>query len=284
MVPSQHECRMNVLASPAGLPAQPSQFYTRAVAAVPRYPDLQPTSFRIARDVVRGARRPFASDARALCQRLSPPLSLRQPPPPLDAAGNLILANHYSRPGFRAWWIALAISAVIPAEVHWMMTDAWTYSDALRSRTLTPLWHWLFLRLCRVYGFTPTPPMPPRPWEVEQRAAAVRAVLRHIRRTSRPLVGLAPEGADSGSGTLLPPPPGVGRFIGLMVAAGLMPIPVGVYEDQGGLCLHFGKPFPLPVEDSGPPDARDALVARAVMQAIAACLPPRLRGRFGQED
>jgi hypothetical protein len=74
--------------------------------------------------------------------------------------------NHYARPGFHAWWLALALSAVVPTDVHWIMTAAWTYSDGFRARTVTPLSRWLFGRIAQVYGFTSMPPMPPDPKDV----------------------------------------------------------------------------------------------------------------------
>ena len=87
--------------------------------------------------------------------------------------GTMITVNHYFAPDFHAWWFVILISAVVPAEIHWVVTAGWTNSGWLTGFT-----HWLFPRGARLLGFTPMPAMPPDPAETEQRAAAVRAVLR----------------------------------------------------------------------------------------------------------
>jgi hypothetical protein len=101
--------------------------------------------------------------------------------------------NHYSRPGFCAWWIALGISAVIPAEVHWVVTAAWTFPGRWWRRYAAPLSGWVLRQAAGVYGFTSTPPMPPEPHEYARRAWAVRRVLSYAHQAERPLIGLAPE-------------------------------------------------------------------------------------------
>ena len=106
----------------------------------------------------------------------------------------LLIFNHYSRPGFQAYWIALAISAVVPAEIHWTMTAAWTYDGSFKSYLLEAISRRLFPRLASMYAFTSMPPMPPRPHEAEKRARAVRQVLAVAHRQPAPLLALAPEG------------------------------------------------------------------------------------------
>jgi 1-acyl-sn-glycerol-3-phosphate acyltransferase len=197
----------------------------------------------------------------------------------------LVACNHYSRPGFDAWWLALAISAAVAArrapdadpDIRWVMTAAWTFAEsAWRRRILTPLTRWAFDRAARVYGFVTMPPMPPDPREVEQRALAVRRTLRLARRAAQEggMVGLAPEGQDISGGGLGMPPAGVGRFIALLAGAGLPVLPVGVTEAGGRLCLSFGPPF-VPDVPSGRSE-RDRAVARQVMDAIALALGPDL--------
>lgn len=246
----------------------------------PRYPELHATTCRLACSVLLGAPREFGKDAKAFVARLDPPLQVSGSLPTMDSPKCLILANHYCRGGFRAWWIALAISAALPVDIHWLMTEGWTYPDPVRSRTLAPLIRRLFRRVSRMYGFTTMPPMPPRPSEARERADAVRAVLRLARRSERVAIGLAPEGSDSDDGRLMPPPQGVGRFIALLGEAGLRPIPVGVYEDDDRLCLAIGPPFPLPGPSGDRRSDLDQQVASAVMRAIAACMPARLRGIY----
>ncbi|OGO11530.1 MAG: hypothetical protein A2Y93_09445 [Chloroflexi bacterium RBG_13_68_17] len=239
-----------------------------------RYP-LMPT-LRIARDVLLGRRRRFGGDAKAFIRAMTPPLRVMGDIPRIGAEGAVILINHYYAPGFRAWWIALALSAVVETDLHWVMTEAWTYPDRAREQMLTPLSRRLFRRLAQVYGFTSMPPMPPRPWEVAARAAAVRSVLHLARRSPRPAIALAPEGGDAPTGSLMTPPPGAGRFIGLLAAAGLPLSAAGIYEQAGELCLHFGPPVDLTSTDAHD----DQRIAGRAMRAIAGCLPEGLRGAY----
>jgi 1-acyl-sn-glycerol-3-phosphate acyltransferase len=193
----------------------------------------------------------------------------------------LVACNHYSRPGFSAWWPALAITAAVAArrapdadpEVRWVMTAAWTFPESRwRRRLLTPVTRWAFGRVARAYGFVTMPPMPPDPDEMQARAAAVLRTVRLARRAARGggMVGLAPEGRDvpEAFGQL---PAGVGTFVALLVQAGLPVLPVGVTERRGRLSLSFGQPF-VPEIPPGRAE-RDTAVVRQVMTAIARQLP-----------
>jgi 1-acyl-sn-glycerol-3-phosphate acyltransferase len=192
----------------------------------------------------------------------------------------LVACNHYSRPGFDAWWIALAISAAVAdhrapeadPEIHWLMTAAWTYPESpWKHRFLTPLTKWAFRRVARAYGFVPMPAMPPDPNEVEERARAVLAALRLARRLAQMggMIGLAPEGRDT-PGELGKPPKGAGRFLAHLVEAGLPVLPVRVSEPRGRLGVSFGPVFAPRIPTDG--QERDREVARQVMEAIAAQL------------
>jgi 1-acyl-sn-glycerol-3-phosphate acyltransferase len=200
-----------------------------------------------------------------------------------DAPGRgryLIAVNHYHRPGFWAWWLPVAISAVVPLDVHWIITSALTFADRPRRTLYTPVTRRALRRVARLYGFTTMPPMPPSAAEAAGRAQAVRAVLAHVRRPGAALVGLAPEGGDAPGGQLRRPPSGVGRFIHHLGRAGLRLAPAALYEAGGALCLRFG-----PVEALRPgcglaPEALDRETADHVMRAIAALLPPALRGVY----
>jgi hypothetical protein len=192
----------------------------------------------------------------------------------------VLTVNHYTRRGFRAWWIALALSASVPAEVHWVMTAAWTYPDRLRARTITQATRWLFRRFARVYGFTSMPPMPPDPRDTADRALAVRQVLAYVHGTTYPVIGLAPEGSDSPDGTLQWPPMGVGRFVLHLSGRGLALVPVGSFEAGGALCLRFGKPYCLTIPPGLSVHERDRRASQVMMQHIAQQLPAHLRGEF----
>ena len=220
--------------------------------------------------------RSFRRDARVLVDRLSPPLQVDGALPEVERASWLVVVNHYTRPGFRAWWIPMAISATLPCEVCWVTTGTLTFRDSLRAATITPASRWFLRHVAKLYGFVAMPPMPPRDVEVSARAEAVR---RALRKASEPdaLLGLAPEGGDMPGGVLTPPPSGSGRFLLHLARRGLRFQPVGAFEDQSRLCLRFGAPFDLP---HSLPEPVDDSATRLAMSAIAACLPERLRGAY----
>lgn len=211
-----------------------------------------------------------------MVSRLSPPLRVDGAVPDVTHGSWLVVVNHYFRPGFRAWWLSMAISASLPREVCWITTSTLTFPDRLRASTFTPASRWFLRRIARLYGFIPMPPMPPRPFEIEARAAAVRQALR---RATEPevLMGLAPEGGDMPGGVLAQPPAGSGRFLWHLTRHGLRILPVGAFEADGRFCLRFGEPFDLP--PSLPPPV-EASASHRVMSAIAACLPAQLRGSY----
>lgn len=229
---------------------------------------------RLGLALLTGERRSFRLDAIHCASLYQPPLKIYGVENIPASGPCLVTTNHYARPGFRAWWLALAVSAAVPAEVHWLVTSAWTYPDRLRSATVTPLTRWVLRRLAQVYGFSSLPPMPPDPDEVSERAGAVRRVLRYARQHERPLIGLAPEGGDfAAPGTLAVPPPGVGRFILHLSALGLEISPVGVFEENDGLCLRFGARYRLDASPGLSASARDRFASRQVMQRIAELIP-----------
>jgi hypothetical protein len=124
------------------------------------------------------------------------------------------------------------------------------------------------------------PAMPPDPADTERRAAAVRAVLKFARRTSQPVIGLAPEGGDQPGGVLGKLPPGVGRFVYLLNPSCPDILPVGVWKEGGRINLKFGIPYQLEILSGLSAHEYDRLVGNIVMQHIAALLPERLRGEY----
>ncbi len=143
-----------------------------------------------------------------------------------------------------------------------------------------PISRLLLDRIARVYSFTTMPPMPPRPRDVSVRAASVLNLLRFARQAEDDVIALAPEGGDQPDGVLSMPAPGLGRLCLLLAAAGMRFVPVGVYEFDGALTLHFNPAYDLDI----PPDLaradQDRLAAYTIMTHIAALLPLFLRGNF----
>jgi hypothetical protein len=92
---------------------------------------------------------------------------------------------------------------------------------------------------------------------------------------------LAPEGADMPGGKLTMPPSGAGRFISLLVEKGMPIFPVGGWEDEdGALCIHFGKQFDLGEPSGRTGEQRDRCISDQVMRKVAELLPVGLRGEF----
>jgi hypothetical protein len=223
-----------------------------------------------------GGARSFRDDAVRCIERLKPPLQVfgREYIP---VAGPLVITvNHYSRPGFGAWWIALAVAAAVPQEMHWVITGELLYLGKL----LSPLSRWALARIARSYGFTSMPPMPPRPVEAEARARAVRQVLAIMKEDRKAVLGLAPEGMDHQGGRLAIPVPGAGRFALLLEGLGCAFLPVGAYEAEGAFCLRFGPAYRLHLPAEGSSREKGRAAARILMGKIAAQLPLALRGEF----
>ena len=249
----------------------------------PRYPILWNLLFRLVIDGFADRRRSFGPDARACVAKLKPPL-LVYGEEHIPACGLcLVTFNHYSRPGFQAWWLALAISAVLPYEVLWTVTAAWTFPDRLRARWLTPLTRHLFQRVADVYGFISMPPMPPDPGEVMERARSVRRVLSYIQKADHLVIGLAPEGRDFEGGRLGSPPVGAGRFMLHLSDLGMQILPLGAYEADGRFCIRIGPAYQLEVPVGLPNMERDRCASRIVMSHIACLLPIYLRGQYSSE-
>lgn len=242
------------------------------------YPPLLVAAFL--RDALLGRRRSFRQDACSCIHRLRPPLRLIGQENIPQHGPCVLTFNHYARPGFRAWWLAWAVAASVPMEMHWIVTREWTFPGRWYAPLGLRLSRLILRRLASLYSFTLMPAMPPRPEDVTDRARAVRQVLALARREQRIVLGLAPEGRDTPGGCLSWPPPGVGRFLTLLAEAGLHIVPVGLYEAEGALWAHFGERYALSIPADLSPDERDRLAAQTVMSRIAALLPPALRGDF----
>ena len=237
----------------------------------------------VARDVVLLRRRDFHKDAKACIENLKPPLQFlggenipRQGP-------CVVTVNHYHRAAFGAQWIALAIAALVPINMHWIMTREFTYPGKWYETMGSIGSQILLKRIAYIYGFTTMPTMPPRAKDVEARAASVRSVLEYVRCAKDPILGLAPEGYDppGPEGVLTRPAAGLGRFGLLLSKADLRQfIPVGVYEADGIFYIHFGESYELNIPPHLSPDMKDDQASQIIMENIARLLPVHLRGEF----
>jgi hypothetical protein len=102
-------------------------------------------------------------------------------------------------------------------------------------------------------------------------------VIGYAKMTKNPVIGLAPEGRDADNGELQDPPPGLGRFVQHLSHLGLPILPVGIWEQDGRLCLRFGPLYCLPTVTGKKAEARDLEVSALVMRKIAALLPEEMR-------
>jgi len=230
------------------------------------------------RDLVLARRRSFREDALACLGRLKPSLRVMGDENIPQAGPCVVTFNHYYRPDFNAIWMGLAIAATIPVEMHFVMTGELTYPGKWYAPPGIFLSRIVLHRAARVYGFTPMPPMPPREKDVEARAEAVRKVLDVARREKDAVIGLAPEGGDQPGGRVTMPAPGAGRFALLLAAAGFRFVPLGIFEEDGALCLNFGEAYEMNVPPRGlSADEKDRAAAKLMMGKIACLLPSRLR-------
>ena len=235
-------------------------------------------------DALLGRRRSFRQDGLACIGRLNPSLRVLGRENIPQSGPCLIIFNHYYRPGFDAWWMAFALAAVVPVDIHFVMTGELTYPGKWYAPLGRIVSRWVLKRISRTYGFTTMPPMPPRPGDVEARACSIRAVLAYVHAHPGVILALAPEGGDQPGGVLSWPPSGAGRFMALLTGLGLPILPLGIYEEEGHLCLNFGKPYPLIIPEGLSADGKDRFVAGVTMHALAKQVPARLQGQFSPDD
>ncbi|MBN2387053.1 MAG: hypothetical protein JXB85_08530 [Anaerolineales bacterium] len=248
--------------------------------ALPEYAYPAAALTGLIRDILLGRQRSFRDDGIACLRHLRPPLRLLGAEHIPSTGPCVVTVNHYARPGFNAWWIALAVAGTVPVEMHWLMTAELTFPGRWYGPLGRPISRGLIRRFSHSYGFTTMPPMPPRPQEVRARAAAVRRVYSHLKKHPRTILGLAPEGMDMPGGALAWPPPGVGRFTLLLADLGLPFVPAGLYEAEGALTLSYGPAYRLQVPDGLGGVEKERRAAAAVMNAIAGQLPAHLQGQF----
>ncbi len=238
-------------------------------------------AFGLASNLLFGGHRSFHHDGQLCIERLEPSLRVFGQENIPQSGPCLITFNHYYRPGFNAWWMALGIAALVPAEMHWVMTGELTFPGKWYAQLGMAGSRWLLKRISHIYGHTTMPPMPPRPHDVQARARAVRKTLTFARQHPQTVLGLAPEGGDQVGGVLNQPASGAGRFILLLTEQGFPVLPVGTFEEAGEFCLRFGKAYRLRVPRGLGSNEKDRYAAQTVMSAIATQLPPQLRGDYG---
>jgi hypothetical protein len=192
----------------------------------------------------------------------------------------VITVNHFTRPGFGAWWLAFSLSACLPIDVKWIATGALTFPGQAIEWILYPASSLFMKCIQQVYGLFLMPPMPPRPQDRFERGVAVRSVLHAARTDPTLVIGLAPEGRDIAGGSLGWPPPGSGRFIYQLNQIGYKIVPVGIFEIPGGLRVRFGAAYDIRASLTLNSKELDDFVSHLVMSRIADLVPDRLQGEF----
>jgi hypothetical protein len=231
-------------------------------------------------DLLLARRRDLQEDAKACLNYMEAELKVLGKENIPQHGGCVLTINHFHRPGLGAQWIALAVTALVPFKMRWAVTGELMcrgkWYQAIGSRASR-----VFLRrLAYLYDLITMPPMPPRPGDVEARAASVRGILKYVSEGSEPVLGISPEGYNAPHGILTRPAAGFGRFAILLSKAGMRFVPVAGYEVDGVFHLHFGKGYELCVPSALTADERDDQASRIVMENLACLLPSYLRGDF----
>ena len=193
---------------------------------------------------------------------------------------NVYAINHFSAQGFPTMWIAFALGAAIPREIHWTMTSAWTFPNRPFRKLLRWLSEKVLKLIAEVYDFTLMPPMPAEPGETQERAIAIRELFQLAMTNKDMSFAFAPEGRDYPGGVLGKTPPGFGRFIREFCRMGFRIQPAAIYEEDSNLILKFGNPFSLMDREGGSRQIEDDEISNQIMTAIARLLPSRLRGGY----
>lgn len=242
----------------------------------PKYPFPWYLLYQLAGSALSHRKRAFHQDVKKSVSRLKPPLLVINPHNVPIRGPKLITVNHYFRPGFRAWWLAMSISTAVPQEIHWVITSGWTFPDVIRSHLITPLTSKILRHIAMVYNFTNMPPMPPKPEDVYERAAAVRKILSFAKKSPYSIIGIAPEGRDpeyNDRYSLANPPSGVGRLIAHLAQLGFEIVPVAAYESEERYCLNFGAGYRLNIPSNIEKANLDQWVSHSVMKHISDLLP-----------
>lgn len=192
----------------------------------------------------------------------------------------LLVVNHFNFPGFSALWIAVAIASIVPQEMRWLITDAWTFPRRKARNILRKLSHFVLLQIASVYRFFPMPPNPPEPDQSTDAALTIRKLFQVARANPKPCLAMAPEGRDFTGGVLGMPTKGTGTIIAELCRLGYSILPVGFFLKDTMFHIVFGKAYRLNISPSFSRKKEDPFISSMVMQSIAKLLPLELQGNF----
>ncbi len=192
----------------------------------------------------------------------------------------LLVVNHFYHPGFNALWIAVAIASVIPQEMQWLITNAWTFPRRKARSLLRNLSHFVLSQIASVYHFFPMPPNPPELNQSREAALTIRKLFQAARTNPRPFLAFAPEGRDFPNGTLGMPAKGTGTIIAELCKLRYSILPVGFFLKGAVFHIVVGKAYHLEISSSFNRKKEDPDISTTVMQSIARLLPIELQGNF----
>ena len=265
-----------------------------ALPFVPRLPLAN--LLGLSRAIVRGERRSLRADSTAMVRHLRGAWQaegLEHLPP---SGPVCLVVNHWQRPGLWIGWGGALLGFLVgqrrPAldpPVHWLVLAE------LRPWLLGAEWHLPFadLVLRRVAHAWQMAPLSVEPGATASRAHALRHLLRLCAQGR--VAGFFPEGHRGTAGPPGSALPGAGRFLATLARRGVAVVPAALWEEDGLLRVRIGPSLPHRTLSPARPDSCpegggdaafrpsvtdghwDTAVGRAVMDAIAALLPPHLR-------
>ena len=178
----------------------------------PVYPSVNSTVLKTLLARLFQRKRSVHADSLGLCAKITPPIRYLGVENLADQGPLLLTANHYSRPGFSTTWIAAGISAALPVEVTWIMSDEWLFEGNPFAFILRPLMRFVLRSITLAYGFLPMPTMVQGFSTPQQRSSGVRGVIEYLRAIQR-LCSASPRRAwmfqMESWGCLLPVPAGL---------------------------------------------------------------------------
>lgn len=239
----------------------------------PQYPSINSTALKCILARLCGRRRSVHDDSARLAAQLQTPIHYEGLENTKIKRPFVVTANHYARPGFSTPWIALGISAVLPMEVTWIMSNEWLFLDNRFAFILRPLMRFVLRSITLAYGLVPMPTMVQCYSTPQGRTAGVREAIERVRKDLNCILGITPEGMDSPDGKLMLPPPGVGRFLLHLSEMGLPVLPAAVFETDVCLHVHFGKSYRLKGTSGLSPAETDMAARELIMKEITELMP-----------
>jgi hypothetical protein len=234
----------------------------------PRYPSINLTALGALGLHMLRRKKSFRQVSKRYTRLLRPPVRYLGSENIPERGPYQVHVNHYARPGFNTAWIALALSAVQPDEITWIIADQWVYAGNPLGFILYPAMRFILASIQQVFGFLSMPTMLPGYSDVPGRSAAVRRVIRYCSSHPNAIIGLTPEGWDSPPQGVNLAPTGAGKFILLLNRMKLPILPAAVAEKDGCLVVKFGQVFDLPAEFDIPPAQLDETVRVIVRDRI----------------